>query len=192
MKCLNRCKDARVQIPSDTKLQECAPSVKSQHPDFDDIQCTMDDMKNPIQSDLYTEIQIMFYNSWQSGNYATYVFVFAADGTIPICCFNLPGLTHDSTAADSGFMYVKLGRVYHKTGLKRPVDSASRCKESPYLLKSIHDDLYACGCGLDQREVLATYMHQATEWGMCAFQSMFPRVKDTIAYEENNESKIML
>ncbi len=54
----------------------------------------------------------------------------------------------------------------------------------------MQDDLYACGSGLNQREasqivrkqLAATSMHQAAEWGMHAFQSMFPRVKDTIIY----------
>ncbi len=57
-----------------------------------------------------------------------YLFVFAADGTISICCFNLPGATHDSTAADSGFIYDKLGKVYQETGLKCTVNSTFRCK----------------------------------------------------------------
>ncbi len=35
-------------------------------------------------------------------------------------------------------------------------------------------------------------MHQAAEKGMHVFQSIIPRVKDTIIYEENNEGKIML
>ncbi len=64
VKCLNRHNDARIQILSDTKLQELASSVKSQYPDLDDVWCSMDGMKNPIQSAPHTEIQKMLYNSW--------------------------------------------------------------------------------------------------------------------------------
>ncbi len=67
-------------------------------------------------------------------------------------------------------------------------------KETLVLLKSMHYDLYAHVSGLDQREApqivrkqcVATSMNQATEWGMHAFQSKFPRVKDTIIYDKNN------
>ncbi len=61
-------------------------------------------------------------------------------------------------------------------------------------------DLCAHGSGLDQREAAqigrkqctATSMYQDEEWDMHASQSRFPRMKDTIIYEENNERKIML
>ncbi len=64
----------------------------------------------------------------------------------------------------------------------------------------MQDDLNVCGGGLDQREVskivrrqqAATSMHQAAEQGMHTFQSMFPRVKDTIIHEESKVRKIML
>ncbi len=93
------------------KLQELASRFKSQYPGLDDIWCTMDDMKNPIQSAPHTEIQNMFYSSWQSGHYVTHVFVFAADGTFPICYFNLKRSTHNSIAADAGFVCDKLEKV---------------------------------------------------------------------------------
>lgn len=38
----------------------------------------------------------------------------------------------------------------------------------------------------------ATSLRQSAEWGMRAFQSMFPRCKDKIHYEENGERRIML
>ncbi len=111
VKCLNRNKDG-IEIPSNTSLQELTSSVKSKYPDLDDVWCTMDGFKSPIQATPDIEIQKMFYNSWQPGHYVTHVFVFAADSTIPICCFNLPGSTHDRMEADSGFIYDKLEKVY--------------------------------------------------------------------------------
>ena len=83
--------------------------------------------------------------------------------------------------------------MYQQTGPKCTVDSVFRCKNAPYLIKLQQDDSCVHGHGLDENEALmiarkqhaATSMHQAAEWGMHAFQSMFPRVKDTIIYEEN-------
>lgn len=46
------------------------------------------------------------------------IFIFAADGTISIHGFNMSGLTHDSTAADSRFIYDKFVKMYYETGLK--------------------------------------------------------------------------
>ncbi len=57
-------------------------------------------------------------------------------------------------AADFGIIYDKLDQVYQKTGLKCTVDSACRCKNIIYLLKSMQDDMFAHGGGLDQREAL--------------------------------------
>jgi hypothetical protein len=34
-------------------------------------------------------------------------------------------------------------------------------------------------------------MRQATEWGMRALKSSFPRLKDRFVYEENGERKLM-
>jgi hypothetical protein len=38
----------------------------------------------------------------------------------------------------------------------------------------------------------ATSMRQSAEWGMHAFQSSFPRIKDTLPYEERGERRIIL
>ncbi len=67
-------------------------------------------------------------------------------------------------------------------------------------IKSQQGDLYAHTHGLDEKERsmiarkqhAATSLYQAAECSMCAFQSMFPGVKDTIIHEENNERKVML
>ncbi len=91
VKCLNEHKDAKIQIPNDVKLYDLASCVKAQYPDLDGIWCTMDGLKSPIQAAPDTEIQKMFYNSWQSGHYVTHVFVFAADGTI-LLLFLLPSV----------------------------------------------------------------------------------------------------
>ena len=38
----------------------------------------------------------------------------------------------------------------------------------------------------------ATAMRQSAEWGMRAFQSSFPRIKDRIIFEENGERRLIL
>ena len=35
-------------------------------------------------------------------------------------------------------------------------------------------------------------MRQSAEWGMRAFQSSFPRIKDRLSYEEAGERKLIL
>ncbi len=54
VKCLNWHNDAKI-IPSDAKLKELDSSVHFQYPDLDDVWCTMDGIKNLIQSIPYTE-----------------------------------------------------------------------------------------------------------------------------------------
>ena len=38
----------------------------------------------------------------------------------------------------------------------------------------------------------ATSVRQSSEWGMRALQGAFPRLKDTIPYDERGESKLLL
>ncbi len=66
VKCFNQYKYAKIQIPSGAKLQKHPSNVKSQYPDFGGAICTMDGVNIPIQSASNTEIQKIYYNSWQS------------------------------------------------------------------------------------------------------------------------------
>lgn len=68
------------------------------------------------------------------------ILVFAADDTIPISCFDLPGSTYDSTAINSRFIYKMLENVYQEAGLRGTNDSAFRCKVTLYLLNSMQHD----------------------------------------------------
>ncbi len=99
VKCFNQYKYAKIQIPSDAKLQKHPSNVKSQYPDFGGAICTMDGVNIPISVCLkhWNSEDILFPGSQ---HYVTHAFVFAADGTIPICCLNLPGSTHVSTVMD--------------------------------------------------------------------------------------------
>ncbi len=43
-----------------------------------------------------------------------------------------------------------------------------------------------------QTKQAATSMRQAAEWGMQAFQSLFPQVKDRFVYEERGERRLIM
>ena len=47
---------------------------------------------------------------------------------------------------------------------------------------------------LDEMDIAgeATSMHQTAEWGMQAFQALFPWVKDRIDFEEVGQQKLMI
>ncbi len=119
---------ARIQIPSDTKLQDLASHVKAEYWS----QWCMVHLrwhKETIQSALYTEIQKMFYNSWQSGHHVTSEFFWNR--------WYYSNLLFELAQINSlGFII-----VYQVTGLKCTVNSAFRFKNTPDLLKSMQDNL---------------------------------------------------
>jgi hypothetical protein len=89
--------------------------------------------------------------------------------------------------------------VYEETGLKLVNDSAFASGIYEFLIKSSQDDLTADDQFLNVAEQVrniavkraATSMRQSVEWGMRAIQSSFPRLKDTIVYEEYGERRII-
>ena len=52
----------------------------------------MDGLKLLLQQSGDVYIQKRFYNGWTHDHYISCVFVFAPDGTIAICAYNLPVL----------------------------------------------------------------------------------------------------
>jgi hypothetical protein len=63
------------------------------------------------------------------------------------------------------------------------------------------DDYLVADAGLEDRDDVldsiavkraATSMCQSAEWGMRAVQASFPRLKDTLPYEENKERRMIL
>jgi len=114
------------------------------------------------------------------------------DGHIIICAVNAPGSVHDSTLAEWCDMYGKLETIYKRTGGVCCLDSAFSAASSPYLLKSSGDVTKAKSPTEVRRISQATSVWQASEWGMKAIQGTFPRIKDTLHYEEGGERKIYL
>ena len=188
---------AKIAIPSNKKVLEYCAAVKHRHCDLDKVWSTMDGIKLSLQMAPSDDVQRMFYNGWTHGHYVGAVLVFAPDGTIPICMYNVPGSVHDSEIAVWGGVYDKLKAVFDATGAKCTVDSAFNGKmNAAYLLKSSQNDLVANPGTQEQisREIrikqACTSMRQAAEWGMHGLRSSFPRLNDKIRFEESGERKI--
>lgn len=90
--------------------------------------------------------------------------------------------------------------MFNKTGLKFVIDSAFSSSTVDFLIKSSQDYLVADAGLEDIDDVLddiavkraTTLMRQSAEWGMRAVQASFPRLKDTLPYEENGERRMIL
>jgi hypothetical protein len=151
----------------------------------------MDRIKLMIECAAEEDVQNQFYNGWTCDHYIAAVLVFCPDGTIPICCYNVPGTVHDSNIALMGDIYKKLEAVYNRTGAKCTVDSAFAPNTYPFLIKSCKPTLDMTIEGMVLAKD-ATSMQQSSEWGMQAFQSSFPHIKDHIALEYRGQRKLMM
>jgi hypothetical protein len=187
---LEKDEDAKVSIPSDAKIETYKQSVLDRHPRLHDVWLTMDGLKVYLQQSPDFHVQNRFYNGWTHDHYITNVLGFAPDGTIPICCINVPGCIHDSTVAEWGGIYDKLEVIYERTGGRVTVDSAFSKKRCDFLIKSSQELPGTANEILINED--ATSMRQSAEWGMRAFQSSFPRIKDRLSYEEAGERKLIL
>jgi hypothetical protein len=187
---LSKCADA--DWPTAQRIEELKDIVHSHHPALVDVFCVMDGLKLPFEQCHELEEQGMYYNGWTHGHYITNLFVFGVDGRIIKCVLNVPGSIHDSTMCHWGGVYTQLSRIYEETGGKCCVDSAFKSNPNPYLIKS-SQDVTRCQSEQEVVEAMqATSLRQAAEWGMRAVQASFPRLKDTIRYEEDAiERKLM-
>jgi hypothetical protein len=193
---------ARIRVPTNDKLEEYRRTINERHPALVDVWGTMDGLKVKIEQAPDHLSQSKFYNGWKHDHFVTSLLAFVRDGTIPAAFFNVnvPGCIHDSTLADWGSLYDKLEKVYNETGLKFVIDSAFSSSNVDYLIKSAQDFLAADAGLVDMADIMAnlavkrvaTSMRQSAEWGMRAFQSSFPRIKDTLPYEEQGERRIIL
>ncbi len=190
---------AKINVPSLQRLEEYRAMILDRHPALDMVWGTMDGLKCRIEKAPEDIVQSRFYNGWKSEHYVSAVLCFVPDGTIATGFYNVPGCCHDSTIADWGDIYEKLSKVYEETGFKLAIDSVFASGTYEFLIKSSQDDLTADEELLelgDQRANIAvkraaTSMRQTAEWGMAAVQSSFPRLRDTMIYEENGERRII-
>ena len=108
--------------------------------------------------------------------------MFAPDGTIPICALNAPGCLHDSWVAEYGGVYEKLKQLFEMYGAKTVVDSEFTESNGSYLLKCGQLDPLDAQTLLQNKD--ATSIRKISEWGMYQLQTKFPRMTDTLPYEE--------
>ena len=118
-------------------------------------------------------MQNMYQNGWTYDHYISAVFGFCLDDIIPIAAYNMLGCFHDSTIAEWGKIYQKLGRVYETHGGQCTVDSAFS-----NLIKSLKTNLDSNNLNDYIVNSEGASMHQSAEWGMRATQSSFPCLKE--------------
>jgi len=188
--------DARILIPGIEKIREYQAAINERHPNLENVWCCMDGLKLYLEEAGDATTQNNYYNGWKQDHYVSSVFVFCPDGTIPICCYNVPGSVHDSTVAEWGNVYQRLEKVYTLCGGRCAVDSAFSMKRYPFLVKSSDKNPFAENSQdfLRRVEINAevTSMRQSAEWGMHAIQSSFPCLKERFIYEEQGERRIIL
>jgi hypothetical protein len=96
----------------------------------------MDGLKLLLECSGDEEEQNDFYNGWTGDHYVSVLLVFCLDGTIPMCCYNVPGSQHYSKIAWVRGLYDKLRAVYEESGGLCAVDSAFAKNEYEFLIKS--------------------------------------------------------
>ena len=168
---LKREKGAKITMPTEQKIKEYMVSIAERHPKLDGVWCTMDGLKLLLEQAPESIIENRFYNGWTHDHYVGNVIVFCPDGTIPMACTNVPGCVHDSTIAEWGDIYEKLGSMFEDHGGLCTVDSAFCKKSNEFLLKSsqaLPDSPEEFTVNED-----ATSMRQSAEWGMRALQGSF-------------------
>jgi hypothetical protein len=188
---LQQMEDATIKLPSEDEVSRFKDAVAHRHPNLEGVWCTMDGLKLLIECSGDSVVQNRYYNGWTCDHYIGAVFVFCPDGTIPICCYNVPGCVHDSNIATIGGIYDKLAKVHEQNGALCVADSAFSRANYPFIIKSGNQPT---GMSSSDAQLLkeATSMRQSAEWGMRAFQSSFPRVKDRFPFEQRGERKVLM
>jgi hypothetical protein len=181
---------AAIIVPSVESICTYQAAIREKHPALDGVWCCMDGLKLYLQQAGDATTQNKYYNGWTHDHYVTSMFVFCPDGTIPICCYNVPGAIHDSKVAELGNIYPKLEQVYDSVGGKCAVDSAFSHKKYPFLVKSSQQDPIANNapdfirCVSLNKE--ATAIRQSAKWGMRARIRRFPALR-IVSFMKNTE-----
>jgi hypothetical protein len=123
-------------MPTAEEMERYKAAVKEKHPMLDGVWCSMDGLKLLLECSGDEEEQNDFYNGWTGDHYVSVLLVFCLDGTIPMCCYNVPGSQHYSKIAWVRGLYDKLRAVYEESGGLCAVDSAFAKNEYEFLIKS--------------------------------------------------------
>ena len=186
---LSRETRALVRLPNEEEVRFFCHVIANKYPVLQDVWGAADGLKLTIQSPTDHTKQNKFYNGWHHSNNINSVFVFSPDGKIRLCLINAPGTFHDSTMADYG-IYEGMEHVYDEYGAKVVVDSAFKIGVKDFVIKSSQED------PLDPDQLVtnraATSVRLLSEWGMRQLGGAFPRMKDPVLYEEQNERKVIL
>jgi hypothetical protein len=70
---------ARVQMPTEQKIEDLKAACMERHPLLKDVYCCMDGLKLYFESTEDLDEQCMFYNGWKCDHIVGNVFVFAQD-----------------------------------------------------------------------------------------------------------------
>ena len=82
--------------------------------------------------------------------------------------------------------------MYKKDGGQCTIDSAFGNVNQEFLIKFSQELIHSRSYCAQSIAHNATSMHQSAEWGMRAFQSSMPRIKDRMKFEERSEHKVTL
>ena len=82
--------------------------------------------------------------------------------------------------------------VYQRDGGQCTVDSAFGNVNREFLIKSSQELIHIRSYCARSIARDATLMRQSAEWGMNAFQSTIPRIKDRMKFEKRGECKVTL
>ena len=193
LRALRNDENAEIRIPTGPEVKTFQQAFAAQHSTLEDVCSVADGLKLRLEQSSDGMIQNIFYNGWTHDHYISSIFVFAPNGCIIACAINAQGSMHDSTVAEWGNIYSKLESSCLQYGGRCVVDSAFCRGQYPVLIKSAQDQL---GSANDLAHVVrlrqAASAGQASEWGMRALQSSFPRLKDRILYEQRGERKLIL
>eukprot|EP00957_Ditylum_brightwellii_P069586 5285421-Ditylum_brightwellii.AAC.1 len=99
--------DSNIQarLPAEEQVVEYVESIGSKYSLLgkERVFATMDGLKLYLEQSGSHAIQNTFYNVWKHVHYVSNIFLFTPDG-----------LTHNSTAAEYGFIYDKLQTLHDK------------------------------------------------------------------------------
>ena len=102
---LQQIDEALIKLPSDEDIHRYQDAVVNCHPNLDGVWCTVDGLKLLLEYADDSDVQNQYYNGCTCDHYIGTVLVFCPDGTIAICCYNVPGMVHDSNIATFGKIY---------------------------------------------------------------------------------------
>ena len=181
--------EAKVCSPSNDEVAFYTHVIGEKYPSCSDVWAAADGLKLLIQEPTDNAKQNQLFNGWKHSHNINCIFVFSPDGKIRFCLLNAPGTFHDSTMADYG-IYEGMEEIYLRTGAKVVVDSAFKIGNKSYVVKSSQQDPQHAQDLIRNRD--ATSIRQLSEWGMRMIGGSFPRLKDSLTYEEEGDRMIIL